>query len=333
MNKEETVRTQKTFIRAQMIFIVVLVFLFGIYLYVKRPQSPNTPVIERNTLSISAPTNTFPYLDPDVNINLNQHYIINFAPLEKTFQSIQSNYSDKTYIYFDYLNNNLWIGSNNTTPFLAASLVKVPLAMAVLKAVEGGKFSLSQEYTLDQLNLNSSFGDLYKVGANNSFTLAQLLQIMLVNSDNTAMNALYTAMKLAGVSDPFKDIYTAMGWQFATAGKVPSYNKIDLDTLSNMFISLYEGTYDTPQDSNLILKYLDDSPFNDAIVAGVPENIGVSHKIGTDDPDLTYRDCGIVYVPQRNYLLCVGSVGANQAVANQFMADISKAAYDYVTNN
>lgn len=332
MDKEEIIRTQKVFIRAQMIFLFLLVALFCVYLYVRTPKS-NLPVIQQSQLSISPPTNNFPYLDPDVNLSIGQHYIINFKPLESTFQTIQSQYSGKTYIYFDYLNNNLWIGSGNTTPFLAASLVKVPLAMAIMKMVEEGKFSLSQSYTLDQLNLDSRFGDLYQVGANNSFTLGQLLQIMLVNSDNTAMNALYTAMRLEGVNDPFHDIYTAMGWQYETAGKIPSYNTIDLDTLSNMFIALYEGTYDNPMDSNLILKYLDDSTFDDAIVAGVPDNIGVAHKVGIDDPDLTYRDCGIVYAPERNYILCLGSEGLSQTVSNQFMAEISKAAYDYVTKN
>ncbi len=335
MEKEEIIHTQKSFIRWQITIIVLLVALIGVFLYLRSPKS-NTPVIQKSNLSIGTATTPtdFPYLDPDVNINLNQHYIINFKPLEEIFQTIQSKYSQKTYIYFDYLNNNLWIGSNNTIPFLAASSVKVPLAMAILKMVEDGNFSLSQKYTLAELNLDSNFGTLYKVGANNSFTLGQLLQIMLVNSDNTAMNALYTAMKLDGVNDPFHNVYTSMGWQYETTdNKIPSYQKIDMDTLSNMFIALYEGTYDTPQDSNMILKYLDDSDFNNAIVAGVPESVGVSHKIGMDDTDMTYRDCGIVYAPQRNYILCVGSAGASQDVANQFMSEISKAAYDFVTNN
>ena len=68
-------------------------------------------------------------------------------------------------------------------------------------------------------------------------------------------------------------------------------------------------------------------------MAGLPKDIGVSHKIGTDDPDMTYRDCGIVYVPERNYILCLGSSGASQLVANNFMSEISKAAYDFVINN
>lgn len=336
MDKEEIIRTQKMFVRGQIIFILMLVALFFVYLYLRIPKS-NVPVIENSHLSVSDVADEDLYINPAISANLGKYYIINFKPLETDFSNIQSKYSQKTYIYFSYLNNSVWLGSNETKLFAAASMVKVPLAMAVLKAVENGQLSLTQSYTLEQLNLDNRFGDLYKVGAGDTLTIGQLLQIMLVYSDNTAMNALYTAMKLIGVNDPFADVYDSMGWQYNTAGKIPSYNDIDLKTLSNMFISLYNASYDNSTDSDLILKYLDESSFDDAIVAGIPggasNQVMISHKIGVDDPDLIYSDCGIVYVPERNYLLCVGSVGATQPVANSFMSDISKAAYDYVTNN
>ena len=87
------------------------------------------------------------------------------------------------------------------------------------------------------------------------------------------------------------------------------------------------------ENSQKILEYLANTPFNDKIAAGVPEGVTVSHKIGVSAEDKTFSDCGIVYAPNRNYILCLGSNGSDEKRADQFMAEVSKAVYDYVINN
>ena len=100
-----------------------------------------------------------------------------------------------------------------------------------------------------------------------------------------------------------------------------------------MFLALYNAAYITPTHSQAVLEYLSKTPFDDQIDAGVPEGITVAHKIGVYDSDLTYSDCGIVYAPNRNYLLCVASVGVSDKAASAFIANVSKSVYDYVMNN
>jgi hypothetical protein len=86
-------------------------------------------------------------------------------------------------------------------------------------------------------------------------------------------------------------------------------------------------------DSELVMNYLDNSTANDQIPAGVPKDVSVVHKFGVNVADKTYSDCGIVYAPNRNFLICLGTTGADQKTANAFMAETTKAAYDYVINN
>jgi beta-lactamase class A len=157
---------------------------------------------------------------------------------------------------------------------------------------------------------------------------------MLEKSDNTAEFSLYRILKLDGINDPFSSIYSYIGWEgYTDMGTLPSYIDINLKTLSNMFVSLYNADYLNPDDSAKILQHLDNSIFNSQIVAGVPENISVAHKIGVMIQDKTYSDCGIVYVPNRNYILCLGSTGADQEIANKFMKEISAATYEFVSSN
>lgn len=100
-----------------------------------------------------------------------------------------------------------------------------------------------------------------------------------------------------------------------------------------MFLALYNSTYISPEYSQEALYYLTQTPFGDKIAAGVPEFVEVSHKIGVSGNDDTFSDCGIVYAPNRNYMLCVGSNGMPESKAAAFMAEISKKTYEYVINN
>lgn len=332
MEKEEIVHTQKVFIKVQTVFLLVLVLLFAAYLYMRITPAA-APTVEPTTLSLPGTiASDFPYINPAVTANLGKHFIINFKPLSDKLNAITSEYSYKSYVYFDYLNNAAWLGTNYGTAFTAGSTVKVPLAMSVYKMAEDGKISLTQEYSFSQLGLDASFIKTYGLDPAGEITLAELLRIMLVNSDTKAQGAIAAALGISGVTDPFSNVYQTMGWPELNNTDT-QYNLINMTTLSNMFIALYNATYDNSQDSNAILKDLDDSQFNDAIVAGVPEAVGTSHKMGSDVANLTYSDCGIVYAPNRNYILCVASQGANQTTANKFMSMVSDAVYQYVASN
>lgn len=317
----------KVFFAVLMALILGIGVLIGIFV-------PLTP-----TPSSSTTHTQYAFINPTVSSNLNKHFIINFLPLKKQLIAIQQKYPQKTYIYFDYLNNASWVGLNEKDLFTAASTTKVPLSMALLKAVEGGKLQLTDTYSLEELDLDEKFGELYKVGADKEFTVEELLKIMLEQSDNTAAMAIINIFKKIGISDPFAEVYGAMGWQESSSelvlemGKMPNYQDINLKTLTNMFLSLYNATYVNLEHSEQVLGYLNNTPFNDKIIAGIPQNIPVAHKIGVAVNKETFSDCGIVYAPNRNYVLCLGSNGGDEKRAAEFMAEISKAVYDFVIKN
>ena len=287
----------------------------------------------------SVPTSTYSLLDGAVAFDTSRHFIINFEPFRNQLNALQTQYQaatpgEMTYFYLDYLNNAATISLNSRNQFTAASTIKVPLAMALYKMAEEGKLNMSDTYTLEQANLDSRFGTLYNAGPNQTFTIEQLVSIMLEKSDNTAMNALITILDRVGITNPFQDVYTQMGWSNApTADNINSYINIDVHTLTNMFLALYNATYDNPVDSQKILNYLTQTPFNTEIVAGVSPDIMVAHKIGVADPNDTYSDCGIVYAPERPYIICVGVSGVPEQTADTIIADMSKTAYQYVINN
>lgn len=318
---------------------IILLFLLavvagGIYFW----YEPISRFGERNTTpDYMSKDEKYPLINRSVIDKAGKHFIINFKPLRKGLEEISQKYNHKTYVYFSYLNNASWVGLNEREYFTAASTLKVPIAMTLLKAVEDKKLKLSDTYTLQELDLNDGFGELYKIGADKEFSVAELMEIMLIKSDNTALNGILEVFRSIGIERPLESVYGFLGWEFTQKipelGETPDYSKINLKTLSNVFISLYDAKYLSIEHSSLILGPLSKTDFNERIIAGVPSGINVSHKIGTEAEENAYSDCGIVYAPNRHYILCLGSVGAEEESANQFMSEISRTVYNYVISN
>ena len=276
----------------------------------------------------------FPFINPTVTAGLGKHYIINVQPLKDSIAAIRTRYDHKTYVYFAYLNNDSWVGFSEREYFTAASTIKVPLAMSLMKAVEDGKISLEDTYTVTEDDLDDRFGELYKTAEGKTYTLEELMSLMLEYSDNTAAFAIIHALKGIGYEDPFQNVYTFMGWDnYPGFGEAPEYFAVNLKVLSNMFLALYNAKYVNIENSNLILRHLDNANFDEQIVAGVPDTVAVAHKSGVQMESDTYSDCGIVFVPNRNYLLCLGSDGAPKPVADRFMREVSETVYAYVLSH
>jgi beta-lactamase class A len=314
-------------IEKRIIFIAIGMFVAGAVMGWGSLATTQT----KTTVPSASLSESLPLLNPSAVAGWDKYFIINFKPLKEKFKEIQSEYPEKTYIYFDYLNSASWVGLNEKELFTAASTIKVPLAMAIYKLVEEGKIRLDEAYTLDELDLDDHFGTLYKIGAGRELTVQTLIEIMLEQSDNTAMQALISVAQKAGLENPFDDVYGAMGWDATNFGEAPRYEEINLKTLSTMFLALYNAKYLDPEHSQMILSYLTTSPFNEKIVAGVPQGIPIAHKMGVAGYNNTFSDCGIIYIPKRPYLLCVGASGLSEARANAFISAISNAAYHYVT--
>lgn len=69
-------------------------------------------------------SSSFPLINPAVTMNLDKHFVINFQPLKEKLVAVQKEYPQKTFIYFNYLNNASWIGLNEKDLFTAPAPLK-----------------------------------------------------------------------------------------------------------------------------------------------------------------------------------------------------------------
>lgn len=238
-------------------------------------------------------------------------------------------------VYFRDLNNGPWFGINESEEFFPASLLKLPLAMSFYNKAEDDPSILTKEitYTPDPSTASQiqPFGPTRNVEQGKMYTVKDLLDIMLQESSNEAAVALSNIVKPAQITDVYHNL-----------GLVPPIfgqdYKIDTHKYASFFRILYNATYVNKSSSESILKSLTDASFKDGLVAGVPQGVLVAHKFGSRQVDASgntvqLHDCGIIYAPQKPYILCVMTQGTDFTTLAGFIKSVSESVYKNVAGD
>lgn len=273
------------------------------------------------------------YIDPHRHEVSTDNFIVNFRSLrDKLREIILARGKDNTSVYFEFLNTGANISINSDLRFFPASLIKVPIAMIAMKKVENGIWSLKTQLELQEQDRNDNWGDLYKNPAGSHFTIEKLIKELLVNSDNTADNLLRRNL----TDDELFEMSDMLGLQefYDQEGRITTkeYAKI--------FRALYSSCCLSRQSSQSILNLLtqSNSYSDDFIVAGFPEEIDISHKIGVNKPLGIYSDAGIIYLIDKPVLLAilVQQPGEDTILeeenAKQIIKQISQEVYEYINS-
>lgn len=297
--------------------ILLITNLFFLTLYTQQ-KNQNTDVFVKN----------YPLIDPARTITDQEHFFSTIEPLRADLKAIVEKYEkegDRIGLYFEFLNTGSNISINQDDRFWPASLSKMPTALVTMKKVQEKEWNLSNELVLFEDDKDPRFGNLHNEVIGTRFTIETLLKEMLVNSDNTSHKILVRNSR----ASEYDDVINALGME-----KLFDNNyDITAKEYSRIFRSLYNASYLNKENSQKILSLLSETNFNELIASGLPENTKFSHKIGEEYEEKVFLDSGIVYIPNRPYLLTVMiKVNDNESIekASEIMKLISEKSYEYV---
>lgn len=208
-------------------------------------------------------------------------------------------------------------------PFPAASVAKIPIAMAVLHAVTEGTISLDDEVAYQAAtDYEGGAGSMrYTIEEGDRFPVSYLLDRMIVVSDNIARNMLeryigpgtVKAYMLAqGVQPPYD----------------PSNPELTARGTNILLLRLQQGQAGIRPDlTQMLIDLLSNTVYNDRIPAKLPQDVTVAHKVGT----LTnaVHDAGIVYAPDRAFAISVFTQDIPYDDAVDLIATLARTVYDY----
>lgn len=233
-------------------------------------------------------------------------------------------------VYFRHLNNGAWYGVNEREKFIPASLNKVPLMIAALRLTEEYPEVLNYKFVFDEMS--DSFIEVEDASKltkeERVFNIFDIVEYMIKYSHNE------TAGFIINLLESFNKNF--LNNVFLDLGMSPPNNKelhqLSTKEFASFFRVLYNSTYLSNKNSEMALFFLSESEFKDGIYKGVDDNIIISHKFGqiNDDKLSQLHDCGIVYFPGDNYILCVMVKGYDIPQMSLVIQDISKSVYQEV---
>jgi beta-lactamase class A len=235
-------------------------------------------------------------------------------------------------VYFRDLNNGPWFGINQSALFSPASLIKVPLMMTFYKMSEKDPNLLNTKIKVTDVDENlynsEDIQPDLKLNVGQEYTIDQLIDQMIINSDNNAYNIL---KEYAGEQN-FYEIFNDLNIDLS---KIDSNgNVISIHDYSAFFRILYNSSYLNQDNSEKALNLLSRTTYKNALVAGVPSTATVSHKFGersyssTNEKQL--HDCGIIYAAKNPYILCVMSRGNDLDQLSKVISNISALVYNSI---
>ncbi len=228
-------------------------------------------------------------------------------------------------LYFRDLNNGPWIGINEKETFTPASLLKVPLMIAYLKIAEKDPSILEKKILTEnnQNLLSQNIIPLRTVEAGKEYKVEELIEYMIIYSDNLAADALLRHIDLESLNNTYRDLGIP----------VPDGKKVDdfmsVRDYSSFFRILYNASYLNHEMSEKALKILTKSQFVQGLTAGVPAQVEIAHKFGEriSGNKKQLHDCGIIYKENSPYLLCIMTRGQDFSKMGEVISEISALVY------
>ena len=270
----------------------------------------------------------YPFIDISRHLMPQEHFISTLQPIRERFQEIVTREGASSIsIYFEYLNTGANISINQDLRVFPASLVKVPLAMAVMKKIERGEWQLHNELVLMGDDRDYEWGDVHKRPIGTRIAIEELLEEMLISSDNTAFRMLYRNLSF----DELQDVLVALGLEdlFNEEGKITAKE------YTRLFRALYTSSYLNRENSQRLLDILGRTEYDEYLGQGIPDKVPFVHKIGENEDANVVLDAGIVYVNNRPYLIAVaidyGTEGIGREQALAILGEISRESYAYIT--
>jgi len=316
-------------------FSVLITFFIGYkFASINQDRTSQEEIIRKNF--------NYKYINPILECNPDISLNNKLTPLKKNIESIitkEINNKNISFasVYYRDLNSGPWFGINEREFFSPASLVKVPILIAYLKKAETDPTILQKKLVVT--NDPTSGNNIQNVKPSQAtvtaaeYTIDKLLEGMIVYSDNNAYNTLTQNLTVDEIMKVYQDLDVDISKAFSN----PNGNIITIKAYASFFRILYNASYLNQDMSEKALRLLNQVEFKDALVAGVPKNISVAHKFGErkylDTNEIQFHDCGIVYLPQNPYLLCImtkSTKSMNQTV--NLIKEISQTVYKDISS-
>lgn len=227
--------------------------------------------------------------------------------------------------------NGSYVDVNGREAFPAASIIKIPVLVRLLIAVDKQAVSLDQLLAVRSDLIAGGSGFLQWRPLDSTVSVRDAAELMITHSDNTATNLI---IDLLGGKDSFNRDFAVWGLaQTQINNMLPDFegtNKTSPYDLSYLFGKVEQGALISKEGKEFMYRIMSRARTRTLLPMGLGAGAKISHKTG--DIGIMVGDAGIVTTPAgRRYIVSV-QVGRplNDQRANKLIREISRLVYNYM---
>ena len=208
--------------------------------------------------------------------------------------------------------------------FLAASINKLPVLMALYRSAAAGTVDLEDKISMQASDVQAyGTGSLYTKPVGHTITLRECAGYLIQESDNTAWKMLDRYLG----RDYIRSELSAAGAR-STEYWIP--NTTTPNDVLIMLEKISDPSYTSPDLSDEMLGLMTNTDFEDRLPQLLPPDARVSHKIGSYGA--TFGDAGIVFADgsrstEDAYFIVVMADETGEGTARAAMQEMSLATY------
>lgn len=234
---------------------------------------------------------------------------------------------------------------NGNQQFPMQSVYKFPIAMAVLAQVDKGNLKLNQKIRIESSDIVQDSQILDENSQGKEYSLAELLQYMVSESDSTACDAL---LRLIGEPQRATKYLRALGVndivianteneiQFKQDSSLQYRNYATPDAAVKLLRAFHQGRGLSKSSQTLLRQWMIKTSTGPNRIKGLlPEGTVVAHKTGTsrtvDGVTAATNDVGLVTLSNGRHLaiaVFVSDSTADQVTREQVIARVARAVWD-----
>ena len=256
--------------------------------------------------------------------------------LEEARQEIED-YSGVAGLYVWDLDKDFGYGIRPDEQFFTASIIKVPIMVAVYRKVDAGELEFSQQIEIKEEDWAAGAGWLQWEKAGTKQTVGDLLLLMMTQSDNVAANALVRAV---GGADHVNKVARSMGaddtllYQKVSSerGVVPALdNRSTPRDMATMMRQIAEGKAASEKSCGYMIDLMHQDKLDWWLDAGLPEGVDAANKAGWLYK--VYDEVGIVEHDGHRYVVAILSKHGSADVyeGQDMIENLSKTVWESQT--
>lgn len=232
-------------------------------------------------------------------------------------------------VYYRKLNSGKWLSINGDQQFSVASIMKILTLIYHIRQEENKPGWLNQKMliasNLTGSNIQTATDKHSKIGS--TYTIKELIDFMIVYSDNNATAHLNSLMDFNIYTDLMNDIGIPIPSKDQTDYRLTS------EQTSRFLRVLYNCSVLSPKYSEMALKILTESSYHGGLVRNVKKDVTVAHKFGERflPNENQLHETAIFYANEDPYILTVMTTGGDTAQEADLLGKIGAIAFDYST--